>query len=180
MKMSKVVVAEFLSLDGVMEKPRWTFPYWDDEIAKFKHAELFASAALLLGRKTYAGFAQTWPRCAGADDYADRMNELPKYVVSTTLTKAEWQNSTLIQRNIADEVRTLQQQPDGNLLIFGSGQLVSYLMAQSLIDEYRLLVYPIVLGKGQRLFPAGSATNLKLAASKTFSCGVIALIYQPA
>jgi dihydrofolate reductase len=180
MKMSKIVVAEFLSLDGVMEEPRWTFPYWNDEIAKFKHAELFASDAILLGRKTYEGFAQAWPSREGTDDYADRMNGLPKYVVSTTLEKVEWKNSSLIKGNIAQEASKLKQQPGQNLLIFGSGQLVSYLMAHNLVDEYRLLVYPLVLGKGQRLFPEGSDAKLKLAESQTFSSGVVALIYQPA
>lgn len=178
--MSKVVVAEFLSLDGVMEDPRWTFPYWHDEIATFKHTELFASDALLLGRKTYDGFAQAWPNRAGADDYADRMNSLPKYVVSTTLTQATWQNSILIKNNVAAAVREVKQQLAGNLLIFGSGQLITYLMAQNLVDEYRLLIYPLVLGQGQRLFPTGSNANLKLVESKPFSSGVVALIYQPA
>lgn len=177
--MSKVVVAEFLSLDGVMEEPRWTFPYWNEEIAKFKHAELFASAALLLGRKTYEGFAHAWPSRAGVDDYADRMNSLPKYVVSTTLAQAEWQNSILLQHNIAEAIRQVKQQVDGQLLVFGSGQLIAYLQAHNLVDEYRLLVYPLALGKGQRFFPEGSATKLKLVQSKPFRSGVVALIYQP-
>lgn len=178
--MNKVVVAEFLSLDGVMEDPRWTFPYWHEEIASFKHAELFASAALLLGRKTYAGFAHAWPSRAGVDDYADRMNSLPKYVVSTTLTQAAWQNSTLIKSDVAAAVRQVKQQLDSNLLVFGSGQLIAYLMAQHLVDEYRLLVYPVVLGRGQRLFLEGGDSKLTLVESKTFSSGVVALVYQPA
>lgn len=178
--MSKIAVAEFLSLDGVMERPVWTFPYWDGEIARFKHSELFASDALLLGRKTYEGFAQAWPVRAGSDDYADRMNSLPKYVVSTTLDKVNWQNSTILQGNVAEEVSRLRQQPGGNLLIFGSGQLIGYLMQQNLVDEYRLMIYPIVLGKGQRLFREGNSAKLNLIESHCFRSGVNAAIYQPA
>lgn len=177
--MGKVVVAEFLSLDGVMEEPRWAFPYWNAEIAKFKHAELFASAALLLGRKTYESFAHAWPSRAGVDDYADRMNSLPKYVVSTTLTQVAWHNATLLKSNLADAVGQVKQQLGGQLLVFGSGQLIASLQAHNLVDEYRLLVYPLVLGKGQRLFPEGRATTLKLVKSRSFRSGVVALIYQP-
>lgn len=176
--MGNIVVTEFLSLDGVMEEPRWAFPYWNPEIAQFKYAELLASAALLLGRKTYARFAQAWPSRAGVDAYADRMNSLPKYVVSTTLAQVAWHNTTLLKNNIAEAVRQVKQQADGQLLVFGSGQLAGYLLAQKLVDEYRLLVYPIVVGKGQRLFPAGSATKLTLVQSKPFRSGVVALIYQ--
>lgn len=176
--MSKLVVAEFLALDGVMERPLWTFPYWDDEIAQFKYRELCACEALLLGRKTYQGFAHAWPERAGIDDYADRMNTLPKYVVSTTLEQAEWQNSSVIKGDVGKAVGQLKQQSGGNLLVFGSGRLVSYLMAHNLIDEYRLLVYPLVLGKGQRLFPAGSETQLALIENVNFSSGVVALVYQ--
>ncbi|MFN8440541.1 MAG: dihydrofolate reductase family protein [Caldilineaceae bacterium] len=178
--MGKVTVAEFLSLDGGMEEPLWTFPYWNGEIARFKHSELFASDALLLGRKTYEGFAKAWPARSGVDDFADRMNCLPKYVVSTTLEKAMWQNSTIIKRNVGEEIGRLRAQPGGNLLISGSGTLINYLMEQNLIDEYRLLIYPIVLGKGQRLFPKGTAAKLKLVESQRFSSGVIATVYQPA
>lgn len=176
--MGSLVIAEFLSLDGVMEEPRWAFPYWDTEIAQFKHAELLASAALLLGRKTYESFAHAWPSRAGVDDYADRMNRLPKYVVSTTLTQVTWQNATLLPNNLTEAIHQLKQQIDGYLLVFGSGQLAGYLLAQKLVDEYRLLVYPIVVGKGQRLFPEGSATTLKLVQSKPFRSGVVALTYR--
>ena len=177
--MGNLVVAEFLSLDGVMEDPRWAFPYWNAEIAQFKHTELLASAALLLGRKTYESFAHAWPSRAGADDYADRMNRLPKYVVSTTLTQVAWHNTTLFKNDIVEAVHQVKQQTDGYLLVFGSGQLAGYLLAQKLVDEHRLLVYPIVVGKGQRLFPEGSATKLTLVKSKPFRSGVVALIYQP-
>ncbi|MCB0085373.1 MAG: dihydrofolate reductase family protein, partial [Caldilineaceae bacterium] len=109
--MSKVTVAEFVSLDGVMGKPQWTIPYWNDEIAKFKYAELLASDGLLLGRKTYEGFAQAWPPRADADDYADRMNSLPKYVVPTTLPQADWQNSTIITGDISATLAGIKARP---------------------------------------------------------------------
>lgn len=177
--MRKVTVAEFLSLDGVMAAPKWTIPYWNREIAQFKQAELFASDALLLGRKTYANFAQAWPARAGADDYADRMNSLPKHVVSTTLQRAAWQNTVLIRADVVAAICQLKAQPGGDILVFGSGQLVTYLTQQHLVDEYRLLIYPLVLGRGQRLF-AESSSTLALVESYRFSCGVVAMVYRPA
>jgi dihydrofolate reductase len=177
--MRKIVVAEFLSLDGVMEEPAWTFPYWNDEIAKFKYDELFASDAHLLGRVTYQGFAAAWPSRTDEAGFADRMNGLPKYVVSTTLEKAEWNNSTIIKENVADEISKLKQQSGQDILVAGSATLVNTLMEHNLIDEYHLLVYPVVLGSGKRLFKDGSKTNLKLVETKSFSSGVVALIYHP-
>jgi dihydrofolate reductase len=177
--MREVVAAEFMSLDGVVENPAWTFRYWNDEIAKFKFDELFASDALLLGRVTYQGFAAAWPSRTDEEGYADRMNGLPKYVVSTTLETAEWNNSHLITENIAEAVSSLKRQSGQNILIFGSATLIHTLMRHDLIDEYRLLVYPVVLGKGQRLFDDESKVDLKLVETKVFSSGVVALIYQP-
>ena len=179
--MRKIVVAEFLSLDGVMEEPAWTRPYWNDEIAKFKFDELFASGALLLGRVTYQGFAAAWPSMKDEQGYADRMNSLPKFVVSETLEKVEWNNSRLIKdaKRVAEQVSKLKQQPDQDLLIFGSGELVQTLMQHDLVDEYHLLVYPVVLGSGKRLFRDGSKMNLKLVEAKSFSSGVALLRYQP-
>ena len=177
--MRNVVVTEYVTLDGVMEEPGWTAPYWNDEIAKFKFDELFSSDALLLGRVTYQGFAEAWPSMTDEQGFADRMNSLPKYVASTTLEAAEW-NASLIKGNVAEEVSKLKQQPGQNLLVYGSGELVHALMQHNLIDEYRLLVYPVVLGSGKRLFKDGSTTTLKLVETKTFSSGVVALTYQPA
>ena len=177
--MRKVIVSEFLSLDGVIQEPMWTFPYWNDEIAKFKFDELFAIDALLLGRVTYEGFAAAWPGRTDEQGYADRMNGLPKHVVSTTLEKAEWNNSHLIKANVAEAVSKLKQQPGQDILIFGSGKLIETLIEHNLVDQYHLLVYPIVLGSGQRLFEDGTNTKLKLSDTKTFSSGVVALIYQP-
>ncbi|HVO71910.1 MAG TPA: dihydrofolate reductase family protein [Aggregatilineaceae bacterium] len=175
--MRKVVVAEFMSLDSVVENPAWTSRYWNDEIAKFKSDENLASDALLLGRVTYQGFAAAWPE--SADEGADRMNNLPKYVVSTTLDKVEWNNSTLIKDNIVEELTKLKRQDGQDILVYGSATLVQTLMRRDLIDEYRLLVYPVVLGKGQRLFDDASKVDLKLVESQVFSSGVVALIYQP-
>ncbi len=176
--MRKIVVAEFLSLDGVMEAPAWTAPYWNDEIAKFKYDELFASDVLLLGRVTYQGFAAAWPS-SDEGDFADRMNGLPKYVVSTTLKTVEWNNSHLINENVAEEVSRLKQQSGQDILVAGSATLVNTLMEHNLIDEYHLLVYPVVLGSGKRLFRDGSKATLKLVETKTFSSGVALLGYQP-
>lgn len=177
--MRKVVVAEFLSLDGVMDEPAWTVPYWNDEIAKFKYDELFASDAHLLGRVTYQGFAAAWPSRTDEQGFADRMNSLPKYVVSTTLEKVEWNNSHLIKKNVVEEISRLKQQPGQDILVAGSATLVNTLVEHDLVDEYHLLIYPVVLGQGKRLFKDGSKTTLKLVETKSFSSGVVAHIYQP-
>jgi dihydrofolate reductase len=187
--MGKVVVSEFVSLDGVIEDPGgaekfehggWTIPYWSDDIGAFKFDELMTSDALLLGRVTYEGFAAAWPGQADEAGFADRMNNLPKYVVSTTLDKTDWNNSTIISGNVAEEVASLKEQPGQDILINGSGKLIQSLMPDNLIDEYRLLVYPIVLGSGKRLFQGGIDTTLKLVESRAFDSGVILLRYQPA
>jgi dihydrofolate reductase len=184
--MRKVIVSEYVSVDGVMEDPGgaegfehggWTNPYWNDDIAKFKSDENFASDALLLGRVTYQAFAAAWPE--SADEGADRMNSLPKFVATRILEHLEW-NATPLKGDVVEEVARLKQQPGQDLLIYGSGELVHTLMQHNLIDEYRLLVYPVVLGSGKRLFRDGSATTLKLVETKPFSSGVVALIYQPA
>lgn len=187
--MGKVVVSEFVSLDGVIEDPGgaekfehggWTIPYWSDDIGAFTFDELMTSDGLLLGRVTYEGFAAAWPGQADEAGFADRMNNLPKYVVSTTLDKADWNNSTIISGNVAEEVANLKEQGGQDILINGSGKLIQSLMPDNLIDEYRLLVYPIVLGSGKRLFQGGIDTTLKLVESRVFDSGVILLRYQPA
>jgi dihydrofolate reductase len=174
--MSKVIAAEYLTLDGVMENPAWTAPYFNDELGEFQ-GELMASCdALLLGRVTYEAFASVWPNMPDAPG-ADRMNSLPKYVASRTLQSAEW-NAQIIDGNVAAVTR-LKQEPGQNLLIYGSAQLVEYLRQHSLIDEYRLMVFPVVLGSGKWLF-AEAPTNFKLKSSHTTSTGVLVLTYQPA
>ena len=175
--MRKIIVTEFLSLDGVMEEPAWTAPYWNDAIAKFKGDEQDTSDTLLLGRVTYQGFAAAWPK--SEDEGADYMNNIPKYVVSTTLDKAEWNNSTIISSNVVKEITQLKQQNGQDLLVYGSATLVQTLMQHDLVDRYRLLVYPVVVGKGKRLFQEGTPATLKLLESQSFSSGVVALVYEP-
>jgi dihydrofolate reductase len=177
----KVVVSEFVSLDGVVEEPMWTFQFAGEEQNKFKFDELAASDALLLGRVTYEGFAAAWPQMAEqTGEYGAMMNGYPKYVASTTLGEPlEW-NANLIGENVAEEVSRLKQQPGKDILVFGSVSLVNTLMQHGLVDEYRLMVFPIVVGSGKRLFEDGSGmTVLKLAESKTFDSGVVVLTYEP-
>jgi dihydrofolate reductase len=190
--MRKVVVSEFVSLDGVMEDPGgaeefehggWAFQFErGPEGDKFKLDEVLASDALLLGRVTYEGFAAAWPTMTDEVGFAEKMNSMPKYVVSTTLEEPlEWNNSTLIKENVAEEVSKLKQQSGGEILINGSGELVHTLMEHDLIDEYRLMIFPVVLGSGKRLFTDGSDTTaLKLLDTKTVGSGVLILTYQPA
>lgn len=177
--MRKLVVSEFVSLDGVIEEPMWTFPYWRDEIANFKLNELFNSDSLLLGRVTYQGFAEAWPGRTDERGYADRMNGMPKSVVTTTLNKLAWNNSTPIHSEVAGEVSKLKVQPGQDILLFGSGKLVQTLMELDLIDRYNLLIYPIVLGKGQKLFPDGCNAKLKVVETNLYSSGVVGIIYEP-
>jgi dihydrofolate reductase len=175
--MRKLVVTEFMSLDGVIEAPMWTFPFWNDEIAQFKGEESSSSDALLLGRVTYEGFAAAWPN--SPDEGAAYFNGVRKYVVSTTLNKADWNNSVIIKDNVVDEIQKLKQQDGTNITVHGSGNLIQTLIKHDLVDVYRLLVYPVVLGKGQRLFAEGTTTNLKLVEARSFSSGVAGLIYEP-
>ena len=186
--MRKVVVSEFVSLDGVIEDPRWTFRFMSEERERFKFDELSASDALLLGRVTYEGFAAAWPsmmeqyegpRRAELQEYTDMMNGYPKYVVSSTLEEPlAWNNSTLIKGNVAEEVLRLKQQPGKDILIFGSGDLANTLMQYDLIDEYRLMVFPILVGGGKRLFGDTNDTKvLRLAETKTLGSGVVVLSY---
>lgn len=175
--MRKLVVTEFISLDGVIENPGWTFPYWNDEIASFKGDESESSDALLLGRVTYEGFAAAWPERKG--DGAEYFNGVRKYVVSTTLDRADWNNSVLIKDNIVEEIKKLKQQDGTNITVHGSGKLVQTLIKHDLVDSLRLLVYPVVLGKGQRLFEEGTEAKLKLTEARALDKGVTALIYEP-
>ena len=178
--MRRVIVSEFVTLDGVMEAPdQWQFPFWHDDMGQYKFDELFVSDALLLGRVTYQAFAAAWPSMTDEAGFADRMNSLPKFVVSTTLEAAEW-NASLIKENVAEEVARLKQQPGQDILVFGSADLVHTLMQQGLVDEYRLMIHPVVVGSGKRLFRDGvDTTALRLVETKTFPSGVVVLTYQP-
>jgi dihydrofolate reductase len=189
--MRKVVVSQFVSLDGVMEDPggsegtplgAWSFQFdRGPDGDKFKLDEVMEAEALLLGRVTYEGFAAAWPGMEDPVGFADKMNGMPKYIVSSTLENPEWNNSTVISGDVAEEVGKLRQQPGRDILVNGSATLVRTLMEHDLVDEYRLMVFPIVLGSGKRLFAEGSkTTTLQIVDSKSVGSGVLILIYQPA
>ncbi len=180
--MRNVVVSEFVSLDGVMEEPSWTFRFESEDRDQYKFDELSAADALLLGRVTYEGFAAAWPGMAEqTGEYGAWMNGYPKYVVSTTLQEPlEWSNSTLIEGNVAEGISRLKQQPGKDILVFGSAGLVETLVQRDLIDEYRLMVFPVVVGGGKRLFGDGIGTKvLELVDTRTFDSGAVVLTYRP-
>jgi dihydrofolate reductase len=188
--MRRIVVSEFVTLDGVMEDPGgaeksgfggWAFQFErGPEGDKFKYDELMASEALLLGRVTYEGFAAAWPSRTG-DDFSDKMNSMRKVVVSTTLERADWNNSELVKNNVVEELSRLKAGDGGDILVAGSGQLVQTLMQHDLVDEYRLMVYPVILGGGKRLFRDGGGQRaLRLVEAKPVGpAGVLTLVYQP-
>jgi dihydrofolate reductase len=181
--MRRIVVTEFVSLDGVIEEPRWTFDFdRGEEGDQFKWDELFAAESLLLGRVTYQGFAAAWPDMGG-DDFGKRMNSIHKYVVSTTLTDSEatWGDTTVVRGDVATEVAAIKSQPGGDLLVEGSAQLVHTLAQHGLVDEYRLMVFPIILGQGKRLFPdtMPEPEKLTLANTRTVGSGVLLLTLHP-
>jgi dihydrofolate reductase len=189
MKMGKVVVSEFITLDGVVEDPGgaedfdrggWAFNFdRGPEGDKFKLDEVMASEALLLGRLTYEGFASAWPSRTDEVGFADKFNSMPKYVVSTTLEDPEWNNSTVIGGDVAEAVAALKREVEGDILVNGSVQLVRTLMEHDLVDEYRLMVFPTVLGAGKRLFgESGEAVALRLVDAKPAGETLI-LIYEP-
>lgn len=174
--MGKLVVTEFVTLDGVIEDPGgaeggrggWAFKFdRGDEGGKFKLDELMASDAQLLGRVTYEGFAKAWPTMEGTGEFGERMNSMPKFVVSTTLENPEWNNTTVLKGDLADEVGKLKEQFSGDILVAGSAKLVQSLLALDLVDELHLMVFPIVLGGGKRLFGDGTeSTSLNLVETK--------------
>jgi dihydrofolate reductase len=182
LSMRKVVASELVSLDGVMEKPeQWAFSYSNDEMAKANASGMANSDAMLLGRVTYEEFAAFWPfQDRTEQPYTDHLNNTPKYVVSRTLDEPlEWQNSLLVKGDVAEEVSRLKEQPGKDIGIVGSGALVRWLLRENLLDELSLMVHPIVLGRGERLFEEGGDQKaLELVDSKTFSTGVVHLTYQ--
>ena len=185
--MGRIVVTEFISVDGVIEDPGgaegfrhggWAFDL-DEESGQFKFEEAMASEAMLLGRKTYEGFAQAWPSQEG--EFADKFNTMPKYVVSSTLKDPEWTNTTVLRGGLAEEVARLRQRHEGDVLVHGSAQLVQALLDNDLVDELRLMVFPVVLGSGRRLFgDTGDKKPLALAESRRLGGGVAILIYRRA
>lgn len=181
--MRKVIAVEFVSLDGVMESPEeWAFSYSNDEMEEANASGMAASDAMLLGRVTYQEFAGFWADKTSDDaQSADYINNTSKFVVSTTLDTVEWQNSTLIEGDVAEGINSLKQQPGKDITIIGSGTLVRSLLQDDLLDELRLIIHPIVLGSGKRLFEDGDDQKaLELVDSRTFSTGVVYLTYQPA
>jgi dihydrofolate reductase len=185
----RIVVTEFVSLDGVVEAPGggenfrhggWSFDInRGDEGDKFKLDETLSSQALLLGRVTYEGFAAAWPSRDG--EFADKFNTMPKYVVSSTLEEPEWNNSTVLKGDVAEEVAKLRQEQDGDIVVHGSPRLVQTLIEHDLVDELRLMVFPVVLGSGKRLFGETSDKKpLRLVDSKIVGDGVAILVYEPA
>ena len=187
--MAKLIVTEFISLDGVVEDPGggedfkyggWTFEIdRGDEGNKFKLDETMEADALLLGRKTYEGFAAAWPSREG--EFADKFNSMPKYVVSSTLENPEWNNTTVLKGDVADAVRQIKDERDGVIQVPGSKQLVDALLEHDLVDQLNLMVFPVVLGAGKRLFGETSdKKRLQLTESRTVGDGVAILIYRPA
>jgi len=192
--MRKLVVSEFMSLDGVIQAPGgadedtdggfthggWTWPYWHDDIGAHFFEAISESDALLLGRKTWQIHGGAFEPMKAGDPFGDVMNTIPKYVVSTTLATADaWRNSTLIKDNVVEQVRALKAQPGKNILLDGSSVLVHTLGQHDLIDEYHLVVYPVVLGGGKKLFPDGVRLNLRLVAAKPLPSGVTLMQYVP-
>lgn len=188
--MGKIVVTEFVSLDGVMEDPggsenfkhgAWSFEYDRGEGDKFKLDETMESDALLLGRVTYEGFAEAWPSREDEAGFADKFNSMPKYVVSSTLTDPEWTNSTVISADLGEEVAKLKDKHDGDIVVHGSAQLVQGLLENDLVDELRLMVFPVVLGSGKRVFgESDDKKPLRLKDSQAVGDGVAILVYERA
>lgn len=181
--MRKVVASLFLSLDGVMEKPEtWHFPYFNDEMGEVIGEALSSADAFLLGRRTYEEWAAYWPaQPSEGNPMAAAINGLPKYVASTTLQEVAWQNSMLLGEDVAGEVEQLKRQPGKDIAISGSATLVRSLLRDGVLDELRLMIHPVVVGNGRRLFEDGtSPAPLELVGSETFGTGVLNLTYRPA
>ncbi len=185
--MGKIIVSEFVTLDGVMEAPGgepghphtgWVFDFIGDEQIQYKLQETLEAESLLIGRVTYESFAGAWPKRSG--DFADKLNAMPKHVVSTTLRNPEWHNTTVISRDVVDNITRLKDQERGPILVNGSRTLVHTLMEHDLVDEYRLMNFPVLLGSGRRLFPeTPTKTTLRLVDSRSFSSGVVVHTYHP-
>lgn len=175
--MRKIIAAEYISLDGVMENPAWTGPYFNEEVSQMQSELLLASDALLLGRITYEGMAPAWLSRAGADAFTDRINSLPKYVLTNTLTEPTW-NATFLTGDVLEQVRRLKAQPGQNLLVYGSADLLNALHRHGLVDEHRLILAPVTVGQGKRLFAEGGELNpLQLLSTQSTSTGMLILTY---
>ncbi|MFI6713145.1 dihydrofolate reductase family protein [Nonomuraea sp. NPDC050478] len=178
--MAKIISNFFISLDGVVESPdQWHFPYWNDEMGAVVQAGLQSQAAMLMGRKLYEESSAYWTTTDQDQEIAALFNAAPKYVVSSTLEKADWNNTTVIGGDVAAGLRDLKERLDGDIQMSGSATTVRWLLANGLLDELKLLVHPIVVGRGQRLFEDTPTHPLKLVESQTFQTGVLNLTYVP-
>jgi dihydrofolate reductase len=178
--MGTLVAVEYVSLDGVMEEPRWSGPWFDDDVAQFQLDNLMESDSLLLGRVTYEGFKVAWPTMSDPQGFADRMNALPKHVVSATLAEPEW-NASFVSGRVVDAVRQLKADTDERIMLEGSATLFNALYSHGLIDELRLMVFPITLGSGRRLFDeTGQTKTMELVKSQLTPSGVAIMTYRPA
>jgi class 3 adenylate cyclase/dihydrofolate reductase len=186
----RLVVTAFVTLDGVMEAPgfdehrdgrnAWALRRTSDDVEAFNLGQIFEADAILLGRTTYQIWAAFWPTAPDDGEFTRRMSEIPKYVVSNTLTRVDWVNATLLRGTMRDAVTDLKAQPGGDILVYGSADLVAGLMKEGLVDEYRLMLFPVILGSGKHLFRDEIDTHhLRLVDSRTFSSGVVLLTYQP-
>src|SRR3954454_14878416 len=187
----KLVVTAFVTLDGIVEAPgfdehrtgrnAWALPVQAEEDEVFNKGQVMGADAMLLGRRTWQIWAAFWPTASTGDlEMIEKMNSIPKYVVSNTLKRADWNNTTILSGDVAAHVTRVKAQPGGDLMVYGSPDLVDELLRHDLIDEYRLLLYPIILGSGKRLFRDRIDTHhLRLAESRVFASGVVLLVYQP-
>jgi dihydrofolate reductase len=175
--MGKLIESTFVSLDGVIENPQnWSPPYWDDDHAAYARKLLWDADALLLGRKTYEGFAQAWPSRPAGDEFTDRINAMPKYVASSTLTDTAW-NASVLEGDAAAAVATLKEST--NLLKYGTGDLDRTLLENGLVDELHLWVFPVIAGGGTRLLDGLDTTHLQLVAASTFESGIVVHVLAP-
>jgi dihydrofolate reductase len=178
--MRKLIAVELISLDGVIEAPEgWAFSYSNEEMEAANAKGMDASDALLLGRVTYEQMAAFWPEQPGGTPMVDYINSVRKFVVSSTLTEAGWNNSTLLRENALENIAELKRRPGKNITVIGSAALVRSLLKAGLLDELRLMVHPVVLGGGKRLFEDGEQGTLDLASSEAFATGVVSLAYRP-
>ena len=174
--MRKLVESTFMTLDGVISRPQdWSPPYWDDEHTAYAGKLLDPADALLLGRDTYEGFAAAWPGRPG--EYADKINSMPKHVASRTLTETTW-NASLIEGDVAEAVAALKEQDGGDIIKYGTGELDRALVENQLVDEFHFWVFPVVVGKGDRLFDGLDLTSLKLVDTSRFESGIVVLVYS--
>jgi dihydrofolate reductase len=187
--MRKIVVSEFITLDGVFEDPGgaehtshggWSMPFADADYQKYKYDELMAADDLLLGHSTYEGFAAAWPKMKGAGDFGEKMNTMPKHVVTSSLKHLAWTNSHVISGDVVEEIKKLKAQNGTDILVAGSGQLVRLLLDNQLVDKLCLMVHPVILGDGKQLFSGAKKASLHLNSSTPLKSGVVILEYTPA